>query len=96
MELYCAVTPPGDDIPTSIPTSIIEDSIPTEEEVKWSVQRLWGKWSGGPFQMRAKNLREWLQDNQEQESGSTSEEGEEEGVMMELGGRERGANESRE
>ena len=39
--------------------------------------------------MRVKHLWEWLQEHQEQEALSAAEEAEDEGVMSELGGRER-------
>ena len=44
-------------------TSSIDDSVPTEEEVKWVVQRLRGHRSGDPSQMRAEHLQEWLQEH---------------------------------
>ena len=53
--------PPEDNIPTSVPPSQIDDSIPTEEEVKWEVQRLGGRRSGGTSRMRDEHLWEWLQ-----------------------------------
>ena len=60
--LYCTVPPPpprGETIPLSVPPSPIDDSVPTEEEVKWAVRRLRGHCSGGPSRMRAEHLREW-------------------------------------
>ena len=42
-EIYRAVPPPpGENIPTSMPPSQIDDFVPIEEEVEWAVRRLWG------------------------------------------------------
>ena len=72
-KLYCAVPPSGETIPTSVPPSKIEDSVPTEEEVKWAVQRLWGHWLGGPSRMRAENLQEWMWEHREAEAAAEAE-----------------------
>ena len=61
VELYHAVPPPGEKILTSVMPKNIHDSVPTEEEVKWSVWRLRGHRSVGHSRMRAKHLPEWLQ-----------------------------------
>ena len=62
--------PPGENIPTYVPPYQIDDYVPTEEEVKWVVQRLQGHWSGGTSRIRAYHLREWLREHQDQKSGS--------------------------
>ena len=53
MELYRDVTYPGENIPTYVPPDQIDDSVLTEDEVKWEVQRLRGHRSVGPSQMHA-------------------------------------------
>ena len=58
-ELYRSVPPPpplGENILTSVPTSQTDNSVPTEEEVEWTVRRLWGYRLGGPSRMCAKHL----------------------------------------
>ena len=66
MELYHTSPhpPPWENIPTSVMTAHIDDSITTEEEFVWEVQRLWGQKSGGPSWMRTQHLWEWLQEHQ--------------------------------
>ena len=67
VELYHALPPPpppGDSIPTSVTPDHVDDSVSTEEEVKWAVQRLRGHRLGGTYRMRAKYLREWLREHQ--------------------------------
>ena len=68
LELYRVVTSLVENIPTSVPPSKIDNSIPSEEEVKWAVQRLWGNWSVGPYHMCTKHLWEWLQEHWAQEA----------------------------
>ena len=65
MELYRVVPPPGENIPTSVPPSQNEDSVPTEEEVEWEVQIIRWHQSGGPSQMCDEHLREWLNEHRE-------------------------------
>ena len=62
-ELYRYLPPPplGENIPTYVQPSQIDDSVTTDEEVEWVVRRLQGNGLGGPYQMRANQLREWLQ-----------------------------------
>ena len=60
MELYRAVPPPGENIPTSVPPYQIDDSIPTEEEFEWTVWSLRGHRLVGPTWMRAKHLWDWI------------------------------------
>ena len=57
-------TPPGRKYPDIRNAANIDDSIPTEEEVEWVVQRLRGHRLGGPSRMRAEHLCEWLQEHQ--------------------------------
>ena len=56
-ELYRAVPPSVENIPTSVLPSYIDDSIPTEEEVEWVVQILQGHRLGGPSLMCSEHLR---------------------------------------
>ena len=54
VEIYRVVSPPGENIPTSVEPNHIDDYVPTEEEVKWAVRRLRGEILGGPYRMRAR------------------------------------------
>ena len=60
MELYRYVLPPGKNIPTSVHPFPVEDSVPTEDEIKWAVKRLCNNRSGGASRMQAEHLRRWL------------------------------------
>ena len=60
VELYSYVLPPGKNIPTSVHPFPVEDSVPTEDEIKWAVKRLCNNRSGGPSRMQAEHLRRWL------------------------------------
>ena len=60
VELYSYVPPPGNNIPISIQPFPVEDSVPTEDEIKWAVTRLRNHRYGGPSGMRAEHLNRWL------------------------------------
>ena len=51
---------PGDNIPISVKPAHRNESVPTEEEVDWAVQRLQGHRSVFPYQMHANHLWKWL------------------------------------
>ena len=51
----------------------IDNSVPKEEEVDWAVQKLQGHRSGGPSQMCAGHLQEWLMEHQTGEGVKESE-----------------------
>ena len=40
LELYRHVTPPGENIPISVDPFQVEDSVPTEDKIEWTVNRL--------------------------------------------------------
>ena len=73
-------------MPTSVPPSQIDISVPTEEEVKWEGQRLRENWSMSTSWMRAENLQEWLQEHRSTEAAA---EVEAEGETSDPEGRER-------
>ena len=47
-KLYSQVPPPGDTIPVTIDPFEVEDGVPTEAEVEWTVKRLRNNRAGGP------------------------------------------------
>ena len=63
VELYLVIPLLGKNIPTYVSPAHVYDSVPTDEEVEWEVRRLRGHRLGGPYRMRAKDLREWLQEH---------------------------------
>ena len=62
VEIYRAIPILWDNTPTSVTTAHVNDSVPTENDVEWAVQRLQGHRSGDPSWMRAKHLQEWMQE----------------------------------
>ena len=60
VELYSYVPPPGTNIPISVEPFPVDDSVPTEDKIKWEVKCLHNHRSGGPTGMRAKHLKRWL------------------------------------
>ena len=40
VDLYSYVTSPGANIPISVEPFLVDDSIPTEDEIEWAVKRL--------------------------------------------------------
>ena len=60
VELYSYVPPPGTDIPISVEPSLMENLVPTEDEIEWAVKRLRNHRSRGTSGMRAEHLKRWL------------------------------------
>ena len=48
VELYSYIPPSGDNISTAVTPDHVDESIPMEKEIKWTVRRLWGNRSGPP------------------------------------------------
>ena len=59
-KLYSRVPPPGDTIPVTIALFTVEDCVPSEAEVVWSVKRLRNNRAGGLSRMQAEDLKGWL------------------------------------
>ena len=60
VELYSQVAPPGDNIPVTVTSSEVDDSVPTEDEIVEAVKKLRRNRSGGPPGIRAEHLKGWL------------------------------------
>ena len=60
VNLYSYITPLGENIPISVEPFLVDDSVPTEEEIDWAVPRLRNNGSGVPSGMRAEHLKWWL------------------------------------
>ena len=57
MDLYIYVPPPGDNIRVSVEPFLVDDLLPTENEIKWLVKRPQNNRSGGPSGMRAEHQK---------------------------------------
>ena len=60
MELYSYVPRPGKNIPISVQPFLVDDSVPTEDDINWVVKRIRNNCSGGPPGMGADHLKRWL------------------------------------
>ena len=60
VELYSSVPSPGENIPISVYSFLVDDSVPTEEEIEWAVKRLQNYLSWGLSGMRAEHLKGWI------------------------------------
>ena len=50
----------GENIPISVDPLLVDDSVPTEDNIEWAVRRLMDNHSGGPSGMRVEHLQQWL------------------------------------
>ena len=57
VELYSYVSPLGKNIPISVQPLLVDDSVPTEDKIKWAVTRLRNHHSGDLSGMRAEHLK---------------------------------------
>ena len=60
VDLYSYVPPPGENIPISVDTFTVEDSVPTEYNIEWAVKQIRNHCSGGTSRMRAKHIKGWM------------------------------------
>ena len=60
VEMYSYIPPPGMNIPISVQPLLVEDSVPTEDEIEWAVTRLRNHRSGGASGMWEEHLKRWL------------------------------------
>ena len=60
VDLYIYVSSPGENIPVTVTTAEVDDSVPMEDEIKYAVKKLMRNRSGGLSGMRAENLKGWL------------------------------------
>ena len=60
VDLYRCLPPPGENTPVSVEPFPVEDSVPTEDEVKWEVKGLHNHCFGGVSGMRAEHIKGWL------------------------------------
>ena len=87
MELYSYVPPLGMNISIFVQPFLVDDSVPTEDEIEWAVTRLCNHRSRGPSGMRSEHLKRWLataQKVEEAENKATTKT--DRAVMTENGG----------
>ena len=60
VELYSYVLPPGENIPISVEPFLVDDLVPTKDEIKRAVKRLRNHRSGWTLGIRDEHLKGWL------------------------------------
>ena len=60
VDLYRYVPPPGGNILISVETFLVEESVPTEDDIDWAVKQLCNHRSRGGSGMRAGYIKGWL------------------------------------
>ena len=80
VELYIYIPPPGTNIPISVHPFLVDDSVPTEEEIEWVVTQLINHRYGGASGMRADHLKRLMatarnskKEKSEKEAATTTE-----------------------
>ena len=85
-ELYSQVPSPGENIPVTVEPELIDNSVPTEDEITAAVKKLQRNRSGGPSRSRAEHIKGWLaaakRGGVAEEKGKEKTEAEEEGEAM--------------
>ena len=60
VDLYSYVPPLGENIPLSVETFPLDESVPTEDKIEWVVKLLRNQCSGETSGMRADNIKGWM------------------------------------
>ena len=60
MELYSYVPSQGTNIPIFVQPFLVDNLVPTKDEIEWEVTGLRNHRSGGASGMRSENLKRWL------------------------------------
>ena len=85
-ELYSQVPSPGENIPVTVEPVLIDNSVPTEDEIEAVVKKLRRNRLGGPSRIRVEHIKEWLAAAKRrgvaEETGKEKTEAEEEGEEM--------------
>ena len=71
-ELYSYVPPPGTNIPISVKPFPVDDSVPMEYQIEWSVTRLCNHRSGEPLGVGVEHLKRWMAAAQKAEKDTTT------------------------
>ena len=54
------MTSPGENIPVTVEPALIDNLVPTEDEIAAAVKELQRNRSGGPSRIRAEHIKGWL------------------------------------
>ena len=60
MEIYSCRTPGGLRVPILTTPTVVDDGIPSEEDIEQAVRELKRGVSGGPSDIRANDLKGWM------------------------------------
>ena len=58
--LHHHIPSPRENTPIYVDTFLVDELIPTEDDIKWAVRRLRNNRSGIPYGMRAEHLQQWI------------------------------------
>ena len=67
VDLYSYVPPLRENIPISVEPFPVEDSVTTEEEIKWAAKQLRNHCSRGPSGMMPKHIKGWMMEARKKE-----------------------------
>ena len=81
VNLYSYVPPPGVNITISVEPFPVDYSVPTEDNIEWTVKRLQNHRSGGTSRMRVEHMKGWLaaDKNKDKEEAAAEQENPKEG-----------------
>ena len=65
--MYWHVTPPGENIQVVVKKIDVNDVVPYEEYIEWSVKRLCSKQYRGSSCMKVEQMKQWLDDTQDKD-----------------------------
>ena len=68
--MYRQVQPLGENIPVPIYPFQVKESVPTEDEIEWKVQKIQNNRSRGPSGMQAEHLKGWLEEARKAEAAA--------------------------
>ena len=60
VDLYRYIPPTGENIPVSVQPFLVEDLVPEEDEIEWSVERIHNHSYGGPSWMWSEHIKGWM------------------------------------
>ena len=70
VDLYRQVQPLGENISVPIYPFQVKESVPTEDEIEWKVQKIQNNRSRGPSGMQAEHLKGWLEEARKAEAAA--------------------------
>ena len=73
VDLYSYVLSSRKNIPISVKPVLVDDLVPTEDEIKEPVKNIRRNRSGGPSRMRAEHMKGWLAASKQKKREATEE-----------------------